>query len=291
MLYRQAEIRRTQLGDEAGALDAYLRSSDADPRFVPSRLRLIDHFWDEGDLDVVADLAGDLPASHSRRRPTPISMARLGIALAGPRSEVPPRFSLATHPGLAAAAVRVLSLAGDRAAARGVDSIDPMMTHARFWAGADGERGLVALLIDMVLADPARPGPALVLGGLAARTRRLALARAAYSLPAFVQPEGLGTKLLDALPMSDAVPPGGGPPGHAGRPSGRRRSRAARALAPGAGAARPRLRPARAQAGRGQRPAARARHRAAPDRRSPGRAGVRRRAGRGGSAPHTVAPG
>ena len=62
VLYRQAEIRRTQLGDEAGALDAYLRSSDADPLFVPSRLRLVDHFWDEGDIDVVADLAGDLAA-------------------------------------------------------------------------------------------------------------------------------------------------------------------------------------------------------------------------------------
>ena len=101
--------------------------------------------------------------------------------------------------------MRVLALAGDRAAARGVDTIDPMLTHARFWAGAEGERTLVASLVELVLADPARPGPALVLGGLAARTRRQALARAAYSLPAFVQPDGLGAKLLEALPVAEAV--------------------------------------------------------------------------------------
>ena len=59
-LYRQAEILRERLDDPAAALDAYLRSSDLDPHFVPSRLRLVDHFWNVGDLDVVADLANDL---------------------------------------------------------------------------------------------------------------------------------------------------------------------------------------------------------------------------------------
>ena len=58
-----------------------------------------------------------------------------------------------------------------------------------------------------MLADPARPGPAIVLGGLAARTRRLALARAAYSLPAFVQADGLGGKLLELLPAAESVRP------------------------------------------------------------------------------------
>jgi tetratricopeptide (TPR) repeat protein len=205
VLYRQGEIRRTLLGDESGALDAYLRSSDADPAFVPSRLRLVDHFWAEGDLDVVADLAGDLAAVPLSADSDADLIARLAIAVAGPRSTTPARFSPAAHPGLLDGAVRVLALAGDRAAARGIDTIDPMLTHARFWAGAEGERTLVASLVELVLADPARPGPALVLGGLAARTRRQALARAAYSLPAFVQPDGLGAKLLEALPAPEAV--------------------------------------------------------------------------------------
>ena len=205
VLYRQAEIRRHELHDEPGALDAYLRSSDADPQFVPSRLRLIDHFWAEGDIDVVADLAGDLADVQLSVETEADLVARLAIAVAGPRSATPARFSLAAHPGLVNAGVRVLAQAGDRAAARGVDTIDPFLTRARFWAGAEGERALVAALVDLVLADPARPGPALVLGGLAARTRRLALARAAYSLPAFVQPDGLGAKLLDLLPAAESV--------------------------------------------------------------------------------------
>ena len=114
VLYRQAEIRRTQLSDEAGALDGYLRSSDADPRFVPSRLRLIDHFWDDGDIDVVADWPGTSPPCRCRWTPTPTSMARLAIAVAGPRSPTPARFSLATHPDLSTAAVRALAQAGDQ---------------------------------------------------------------------------------------------------------------------------------------------------------------------------------
>src|SRR5580698_2219435 len=207
VLYRQAEIRRSELHDEPGALDAYLRSSDADPQFVPSRLRLIDHFWAEGDIDVVADLAGDLADVQLSVETEADLVARLAIAVAGPRSATPARFSLAAHPGLVKAGVRVLAQAGDRAAARGVDTIDPFLTRARFWARAEGERALVAALIELVLADPGRPGPALVLGGLAARTRRLALARAAYSLPAFVQPDGLGAKLLDLLPAAESVRP------------------------------------------------------------------------------------
>jgi tetratricopeptide (TPR) repeat protein len=207
VLYRQAEIRRGELHDEPGALDAYLRSSDADPQFVPSRLRLIDHFWAEGDIDVVADLAGDLADVQLSVDTEADLVARLAIAVAGPRSTTPVRFSLAAHPGLVEAGVRVLAQAGDRAAARGVDTIDPFLTRARFWAGAEGERALVAALIELVLADPGRPGPAIVLGGLAARTRRLALARAAYSLPAFVQPDGLGGKLLELLPAAESVRP------------------------------------------------------------------------------------
>ncbi|HXT96290.1 MAG TPA: tetratricopeptide repeat protein [Polyangia bacterium] len=207
VLYRQAEIRRTHLEDEAGAIDAYLRSSDADPHFVPARLRLVDHFWAEGDLDVVADLAGDLAAVPLSTEGDADLMARLAIALAGPRSAVPARFALGDHPDLLDAAVRVLAQAGERAATCGSDTIDPLLTRARFWAGPEGEAGLVSALVELVQADPARSGPVLVLGGLAARMRRLPLARAAYSLAAFVHPEGLANKLLDALPAPDAVRP------------------------------------------------------------------------------------
>jgi tetratricopeptide (TPR) repeat protein len=203
VLFRQAEIRRAQLSDPMGALDAYLRSSDADPRFVPSRRRLVDHFWSEGDLDVVADLAGDLAAAPLSLEADIDLIARLSMAVAGPRSPAP-RFPFSGHLGLAAAAARALAEGGDRAAARGLDAIesilDPLMARARFWAGPDGEGALVDALAEMLLADPARPGPALMLGGLAARVRRPLLARAAYSLAAFVEPEGVAAYLLESLP-------------------------------------------------------------------------------------------
>ncbi len=221
VLYRQAEIRRTQLNDAAGALDAYLRSSDADPKFVPSRRRLVEHFWSEGDLAVVADLAGDLAeAPLSPEVPADAELiVRLAMAVSGPRAATPPRFRCGEHPALAVTAARVLAEAGDRAAARGLDAIesilDPMLARARFWAGADSEQALAEALVPMLRDDPARPGPALMLGSLAARIRRPALARAAYSLAAFVDPNGVAAYLLEGLP---AAQPARGPALRVGSP-------------------------------------------------------------------------
>jgi tetratricopeptide (TPR) repeat protein len=207
VLHRQAEIRRTQLDDPAGALDADLRSSDADPSFVPSRLRLVEHFWSEGDLDVVADLAGDLAEAPLAPETDADLIARLSMAVSDPRSRTSPRFPFGQHPALAGAAARALAETGDRAAGRGLDAIesilDPVLARARFWAGPDGERALADALIPMLLEDPARPGPALMLGSLAARIRRPALARAAFSLAAFVDPNGVAAYLLEGLPAAE----------------------------------------------------------------------------------------
>jgi len=204
ILYRQGEIHRTQLGDEAGAMDAYLRSSDADPRFVPPRRRLVEHFWAVGDLDAVADLAGDLAVTPLSPEADADLIARVSMAVAGPGSATPPRFPFGEHPALAAAAARALAQAGDRAAAHGLDAIesilDPLLALARFWTGPAGEQALADALVANLLEDPGRPGPALILGNLAARIRRSTLARAAYALSAFVDPEGVAAYLLEGLP-------------------------------------------------------------------------------------------
>ncbi len=204
ILYRQAEIQRTQLGDEAAALDAYLRSSDADHRFIPSRRRLVDHFWSEGDLDAVAEFAGELADAPLSAEADADLVARLSMAVAGPGSATSPRVPFDEHPSLAGAAARALADAGDRAAARGLDAIetilDPVLARARFWTGPNGEQALTDALAAMLREDPGRPGPSLMLGNLAARIRRPALARAAYALSAFVDPEGVAAYLLDGLP-------------------------------------------------------------------------------------------
>lgn len=211
ILYRQAEIQRTRLGDEAAALDAYLRSSDADHRFIPSRRRLVDHFWSEGNLEAVAELAGELADTSLSPEADGDLVARLSMAVAGPGSPSSPRVAFDAHPALAAAAAGALAEAGDRAAASGLDAIetilDPLLARARFWTGPSGEQALADGLVTLLLDDPGRPGPSLMLGNLAARIRRPALARAAYALSAFVDPQGVAAYLLEGLPPPEPPRP------------------------------------------------------------------------------------
>src|SRR5262249_23533979 len=63
ILYRQGEILRAYLDDEAAAFDAFLKSADLDPRFVPTMVRLVHYFWASGDWDMVAGVAGDLESA------------------------------------------------------------------------------------------------------------------------------------------------------------------------------------------------------------------------------------
>ena len=72
---------------------------------------------------------------------------------------------------------------------RGIEALDPMLTRARIWAGSDGEATLYETLTEMVREDPGQPGAASALGRFAETGGRLALARVAYGLAAFVVPE------------------------------------------------------------------------------------------------------
>jgi tetratricopeptide (TPR) repeat protein len=200
-LYRQAEILRDQLGNPSAALDAYLRSSDLDPRFVPSRLRLVDHFWNVGDLDVVAELANDLNAVPLSADSEPELIVRLAIAMTTLRGGATSRFPFT--PALGQVAVRaIVEAAGhqEQIDNRPIEALDPMLTRARIWAGADGEATLYATLIDMVREDPGQPGAASALGRFAETGVRLALANAAYGIAAFVVPGCPAAKHMPALP-------------------------------------------------------------------------------------------
>ena len=207
-LYRQAEILRTHLGDPAGALDAYLRSSDLDPRFVPSRIRLVDHFWTRADLDVVADLANDLASTQISADDHPDLVARLTLATIPIRGEVTPRVPFAAHPGLAAATARALAdVATNQQEVEGrpVDAIDSIVMRARSWARTKGESALVRAIVELVLEDPNRPGPLVALGRLAELAGRRALASAAFALAAFVAPDGPAARHLGAVVQPGAV--------------------------------------------------------------------------------------
>ena len=220
-LYRQGEILRERLQNPAAALDAYLRSSDLDPGFVPARLRLVDHFWAIGDLDVVADIANDLAGHAMAPEADADLIARLAIASTTLRGGAEPRFPFGSHPALAPAAARAMAeLAAhfERDASRGVDALDSMLTRARIWAGADGDRQLYEVLDAMVLEDPGQPGAATTLGRLAELGGRLALAGAAYGLAAFVTPGGPAARQIPTLASPGHVSPDavriGGPSDH-----------------------------------------------------------------------------
>jgi tetratricopeptide (TPR) repeat protein len=217
-LFRQAEILREHLANPAAALDAYLRSSDLDPRFVPARLRLVDHFWNIGDIDVVAELANDLNAVPLSADNEPDLVARLAIATTTLRAGGRSRFPFT--PALAQAAVRAMVEAAgyQEQEARGIETLDPILTRARIWAGADGEAMLYATLTDMVREDPGQPGAASALGRLAETGGRLALARAAYGLAAFVIPDCPAARQITLLASPGHVQPEavaiGGPVDH-----------------------------------------------------------------------------
>jgi tetratricopeptide (TPR) repeat protein len=207
-LYRQAEILRTRMGDPAGALDAYLRSSDLDPRFVPSRIRLVDHFWTRADLDVVADLANDLASAQISAEDHPDLVARLTLATIPIRGEVTPRIPFAAHPGLATATARALAdVATNQQEVEGrpVDAVDSIVMRARSWARTKGESALVRALVELVMVDPTRPGPLVALGRLAELAGRRALASAAFALAAFVAPDGPAARHLGAVVQPGAV--------------------------------------------------------------------------------------
>jgi tetratricopeptide (TPR) repeat protein len=217
-LYRQAEILREQLSNPAAALDAYLRSSDVDPRFVPARLRLVDHFWNIGDIDVVTELASDLNVVPLSADNEPDLVARLAIATTTLRGGAAQRFPFT--PALAQAAVRaIVEAAGyQEQESRPLETLDPILTRARIWAGTEGEAMLYKILTDMVREDPGQPGAATALGRLAETGKRLALARAAYGLAAFVIPDCPAARHIAVLASPGHVQPEtvaiGGPVDH-----------------------------------------------------------------------------
>jgi len=220
-LYRQAEILRTRLDNPAAALDVYLRASDVDPAFVPARVRLVQHFWAIGDLDVVADIANDL-TDHTLAPDVDADLiARLAIAGTTLRGGAEPRFPFGGHPAVAPAAARAMAEVAahfERDASRGVDALDSMLTRARIWAGADGDAQLHEVLNAMVLEDPGQPGAATALGRLAELGGRLALAGAAYGLAAFIAPDGPAARQIPGLASPGHVSPEavriGGPADH-----------------------------------------------------------------------------
>jgi tetratricopeptide (TPR) repeat protein len=84
VLFRLGELLLTQLGDLAGADDAYLRASDLDPSHVPTLRRLIDVYWRAGDIGALLEVAQELARTGRLLEPATArpTLARTAIAAA-----------------------------------------------------------------------------------------------------------------------------------------------------------------------------------------------------------------
>ncbi|HVR02225.1 MAG TPA: tetratricopeptide repeat protein, partial [Polyangia bacterium] len=188
ILHRQGEILRVHLGDAAAALDAYLKSSDLDPRYVPTMVRLLPHFWAEGDFASLGDVADDLDAAGFSSDDDLELLVQLVLGAAFAKPARPARWSLRGRPFDAIVAARALAHLG---ATRGVafESLDAALDAVLEWAGpAPADAPLAPALADLVAQDPAALGALRVLARQADRTGGKALSRAAHALLAFADP-------------------------------------------------------------------------------------------------------
>ncbi len=188
ILHRQGEILRAHLGDEAGAFDAYLKSSDLDPRYLPTMVRLVPYFWAEGDFASLSDIAADLEAasfSPDEDLELAVELA-LGAAFAKPGRRA--RWSLRGRPFDAGVAARALAQLGATGGAT-PEALDTALDTVLEWAGpAPADAPLVPALAELAAHDPAAPGALRVLARQADRTGGKVFARAVYALLAFADP-------------------------------------------------------------------------------------------------------
>jgi Tfp pilus assembly protein PilF len=206
ILYRQGEILRAHLGDDEAAFDAYLKSSDLDPRYVPTMVRLVPYFWAEGDFASLGDIAAGLEAtsfSPDDDLELAVELA-LGAALARPGRGT--RWSLRGRPFDASVAARALARLGANGSLPR-DTLDTVLDGVLEWAGpAPADAPLVPALAELVAQDPSRSAALRALARQADRTGAKALARAAFTLLVFTDPiDAAAVERLRALGAAGAA--------------------------------------------------------------------------------------
>jgi tetratricopeptide (TPR) repeat protein len=223
ILYHQGEILHAHLGDEAAAFDAFLKSSDLDPRFVPTMTRLIVYFWVQGDFASLGDVAADLAAAgYKADDDLEVALAlSLGTTFSKRKQEKQDkqdkqdkhakRWSLRGYAFDAVVAARALSQLAARAEATD-EALTASLDAVVAWAGrALADAALAPALADLVAQDPSNVGALRVLTRLADRAEATAVARAANALLAFVEPgdDAVGERLralgMGAMASTEAL--------------------------------------------------------------------------------------
>jgi len=213
VLFRQGELLRERLGDEAAANDAYLKSSDMDPHFTPTLKRLTGYFWSQGDFDNLAEVGLALARANDREAAGDPGFAlRAAIAAAlGPRdassalaalrSIADPTRSSSGGGGasLAPLAARLLAEAAAYLGGQPPGALDRALDALADFRGESFLTALCDALAPLVAADPGAYGPLRALGRTADRAGRAGTARAAYSLLVFLDPADPAGRRLTEL--------------------------------------------------------------------------------------------
>ena len=219
ILYRQGEILRQFLDDEAGALDAFLRASDLDPQFTPALVRLADSYWRHGALGDLAEMAGELAGANfvpdEETWDVPIRLA-IATRLTPRTGEAPAPVPSLEHPtGDAARRARVLAEAAAFLGARAPRTLDPVIDALAREGVSDNEtsggpaNGFYRALEDLVQEDAAcaNMGAVRALGRAAERSGWIPAARALYSVLVFVDPSDGAAAALAELGPARTIDP------------------------------------------------------------------------------------
>ncbi|HTA18570.1 MAG TPA: hypothetical protein VK989_04725, partial [Polyangia bacterium] len=192
ILFRQGTILQAHLDDEAGAFDAFLKSSDLDPRFVPTMVRLVPYFWREGDFGSLGEVAGDLDAAGFSPDDDLELAVELALGTAFSKHGRSTRWSLRGRPFDAAVAARALAQIA-KAPDVPVEALDTALDAVLEWAGpAPADAPLMPALADVVAHDPSDRGALRALARQAVRTNARSVARVTAALLAFADPSDAG---------------------------------------------------------------------------------------------------
>lgn len=216
-LYQQGEIFRLALGDDSAASDAYLRSSDADPSFAPTLRRLVHHYWGQGDFANLAEVGAAVVSQGSPDQQAADDLGVLiamGVALGSgdgvlARAALAPAW-LASPPLTAERCAARLAELGDRSLRKSPDALDPALAVLTGGGPPGFAADLAHALCARVLADPSSRGALIALGRLGELRGDRAVARAAYGLLSFLDPDcpvndRLAELGLAAAPVAAAV--------------------------------------------------------------------------------------
>jgi tetratricopeptide (TPR) repeat protein len=208
-LYRQGEILRSRLGDLAAANDAYLRASDLDPSFVPTLLRLVHYYWDEGDFTNLTEVGSELLKTRGAET---LGQEGVGLMLSLGAAASRRDTNLARavlHPSALqpeAVAQRLAELVGTLGR-RPPEALDPALEILFSVGPAAVGKPLVEALIARVKANPREVGALVALGRVSERRSEVAIARVAYSLLWVIDPEFPVGARLAALGAGGPVRP------------------------------------------------------------------------------------